>query len=86
MGVENFPQSGIDAVAAILEFVLAHGLQQLQHFGRADAMLLAEFLKELLVVGWQAHDFSACVNKYAGLVCGAGDFGTIVDGLETGSL
>ncbi len=49
--VENISQRRMDTDAALFEFILAHGLQQAQHFGGANSMLLAEFFKELLIVG-----------------------------------
>jgi hypothetical protein len=63
--VENIPQRGIDAATALFEFVLPHRFQQLQHFGRASAMLLAEFFKELLIVGGQVHKVAVSDDEWA---------------------
>ena len=63
--VENILQRRMDTDAALFEFIFAHGLQQVQHFGGANSMLLAEFFEELLIVGRQVHKVAVSGDEWA---------------------
>ena len=55
-GIEDIAQRYINPGAAILEFILPHGFQQMQHLDRAHPLLLAEFFEKLLVFWRQVHE------------------------------